>query len=289
MICKSIAIIGAGKAGTVISRKLFDIGYNFNSVISKHKSSARNLAASINCRIYSDNILSLPVDTRLIIIATPDSEIEKVADELSKCNLGFKTLKVFHISGCLSSDILEALRRKGTTVFSIHPFQTFMLKNASIEILDNISYGIEGDKKGISAAKKIVSDLGGTYFVVPKSMKPLYHLAGVFASNYFITLIDSIDKILSEFVSGANARKNIIIPIIKRSFSNILENGYKKSITGPLVRGDTNTIEQHLKILNKYDKELLKLYKAFGNVSLKANSKQFSVNKNSAKMKKILN
>ncbi len=269
MTKRSIVIIGAGKAGTMIGKRLFDAGYHISAVISRTKKSAKDLGLLLDADIFSDSISVIPAKTKLVMLAVPDLTIKHIANELSKSNLNFASLNVFHLSGSLSADELLPLKKKGTGVFSIHPYQTLTKNPGSEKVLENITYGIEGDKECLIKAKNIVRSLKGNAVIIPKKNKALYHLSAVFVSNFLITLINSSDKMLAEFVNDGKKRKKILEPIIIQSVRNILNFNYEKILTGPVLRGDVNTVSRHLDTLDRFDKDYSGLYKSISNLILK--------------------
>jgi len=261
----SIVLVGAGKVGTALSKRLYKNGFNFNSIIDLDITKARNLAKKINANHFSSEINDIPKNVNFIIISVPDSQINLVSKRISKLPLKFKSLKVCHVSGCLSSEELKSIKNLGSIVFSLHPYQSFP-DNKNETRLDSIYYGIEGDKTVF--AKKIVKALGGNYIIIPKNLKSLYHVSGAFASNYLLVLISIVHDILHSIIDDKKKSKDVFKPIIESTLSNYFNTDFKKSITGPIVRGDVVTIEKHLKALKRYDKNIYDLYKKLGQILL---------------------
>ena len=183
------SIIGAGKVGSTLALALHDKKIPIVSVISKSGKHAIDLAKKVHCKRASTKLADIDPSTEYILIAVSDSALEEVASELSKVKqLKFKKLCVVHCSGVYSSDILASLKKKGATVASMHPIQTFPKTRTPEQLrnkLKNIFYGIEGNSQAIEKVEIIVKLLEGKAVIISEDMKPLYHVACVFASSYY--------------------------------------------------------------------------------------------------------
>jgi predicted short-subunit dehydrogenase-like oxidoreductase (DUF2520 family) len=281
----SIVLIGAGKVGTVLSKKLYEKGYNFVGIIDLDFNKARNLAKKVKASLFSNEIKDIPKEVNFIIISVPDSQIKVVSKKISKLPLRFNSLKVCHVSGCLSSDELKPIKNRGSNVFSMHPYQSFP-NTKNTKNLDSIYYGIEGEKTLF--AKNIVKALGGNYIIIPKSLKSLYHVSGAFASNYLLVLLSIVQNILNHIIGDKKKAKSVFKPILENTLYNYFKTDFKNSITGPIVRGDAITVEKHLKALKKYDKSIYDLYKKFGQILLEEIEGNLSRKNNYKKILKLL-
>jgi predicted short-subunit dehydrogenase-like oxidoreductase (DUF2520 family) len=205
----------------------------------------------------------IPSSSDLVIIAVPDQSIRSVAESLaSLTNLKFKHTSVCHTSGALTSDVLEPVARKGARVFSMHPIQTFPRQNSlkdQIRSMKGVTYGVEGPRNALETAKIVVRKLGGEILFVPKEAKILYHLACVIASNYSIALVGAIESVAGKF---AQKKLEPFEKLLQTSLENAMKLGAGRALTGPIVRGDSKVISEHLKSIR--DPQLRALYKSLG-------------------------
>lgn len=257
----SFAIIGCGKVGAALGKFLANAGYKPAGFASKSLSSARK-AAEIS---GSDNFSVIPWEiTRkadIVFITTPDSAIADTCNSISLHSGFCKNGVVLHCSGALPSTILASVKECGAFAGSMHPLQSF----ASVEIKKNpfqdIIISLEGEKEAVSAARKIATDLGATCFTIQTEAKTLYHASAVVASNYLVTLLDLSLKLLEAAgISGADALK-ALKPLIEGTLSNIEKAGITRALTGPIVRGDIETVKRHLEDIGSKTPDLLDLYK----------------------------
>lgn len=260
-------MIGAGSVGTALAFLLQRSGSTIDAVISRSKRSAQRCGKIVGCRLCSDTIADIPTSSDLVVVAVPDRALPSVAESIARLkNLDFRHLAVCHTSGFVTSDVLSPIAVRGAKVFSFHPIQTFPKEKPlkeQVTSMKRISYGIEGSDRSLNIARQLSHMLDGKYLVVPKEAKILYHCACVFASNYSVALLGAIEAIAKE------CRWKDLQPfkrLIETSIENGLGSGAAESLTGPIVRGDVETVKQHLLALP--NDELRGLYKALGIMSL---------------------
>ena len=187
----------------------------------------------------------------MIFIAVPDDEITNVVQTLSRGHKDFSRSIIFHTSGALSSEILSPLKRRGATVGSFHPLQTFPKSGIASGQLKNIWIGIEGDNKAVIAAKRIAHDFVSYPFVLSARQKVLYHVAAVFSSNYFVTLLSVVEELGKHIRLPRRKIIPIFEPLILRSLMNVKKYSAASALTGPIVRGDVRTVKRHRTELEK--------------------------------------
>lgn len=280
-----ISIIGAGKVGTTLAVALRRKGHSIVAVISRKKSSAKRCAKLVGCRNYSTHILSLPHKSDFILLALPDDSVQPVARQLSRLNIDFRGTYVAHTSGVHSTDALRQVKEAGASVFSFHPLQTFSNVapiKARIASLSGIRFGFEGEKSSKRFASQISRDLNGRLMPIPKEAKILYHLASVFASNFSVSLLGAVEMIVSGFLRREDFKS------FKRLVQTSIENAFAvmptSALTGPIARGDLDTIRLHVQELKKKKKDLLPVYRELGLLALRVANKQKSREPEAAKL-----
>jgi len=244
-------------------------GHSIVSVISRKKTSARRCARLVRCRNYSTHLLSLPSKSDFILLAIPDDSVLSISRELSRLNIEHEGTYIAHTSGVLSSEVLHQVRKRGASVFSFHPMQTFPRVapiEARVRSLEGIHYGFEGDKSSKRFASRITRDLKGRLLPIPKEAKILYHLACVFASNYSVALFGAVEMLSQSFSGKAKLRS--FRALIQSSIVNSILMGPAKALTGPVARGNVETIRLHLKELKRRQKSLVPLYRKLGLLAL---------------------
>jgi predicted short-subunit dehydrogenase-like oxidoreductase (DUF2520 family) len=162
---------------------------------------------------------------------------------------GWKGKIAFHSSGVLTSDKLASLRRKGSHVASVHPLMTFV--RGSIPRLEDVPFFVEGDQPAVRVAHNIIRDLGGTVVRVRKQDKAAYHAFATMICPLLVSLLASSEAVaLLAAISHREARRRMM-PIIRQTFENYTGLGPAAAFSGPIVRGDAETIRLHLRSLAK--------------------------------------
>ena len=247
--------IGAGKVGFSFGKYLCLNGVNVSGYYSKNPISSLEASNFTKTNQYL-NLNDLVENSDAICITTPDKEILNVWDNLKQ--LSIKNKLICHCSGALSSEIFSDISKFGAYSYSIHPMFALSDKYNSYKKFNEAFITIEGDEKYINKLEEIFKTLGNSYKVINKENKSLYHLASVMSSNLVLGLINCGLNYLKLSGFDDNEAMEALYPLIKNNIENIRVNGCKASLTGPLERGDLNTIKSHIDAMPAED---VKLYK----------------------------
>jgi predicted short-subunit dehydrogenase-like oxidoreductase (DUF2520 family) len=261
-----VSLVGAGALGSALAKRLSSVGYAFSGIINRSLSDAEQLANAVGAARCSDNLAGIPADTNLLLLTVPDTALQRVCDDISKQRLTFHQLIVSQFSGSLTTDSLQSLVKKGATGVSIHPFQTFpkSIGLTDTERLFKCYFGVQAnDLEGVEFAKRIVHDLGGKVMMVPKEAKTLYHIGGVMASNYLVTLASLASEVFAALGVPPSDAVKVFEPIMRQTLSNIANaKNPIDALTGPIERGDVGTIKRHIGELSEQVPHLVPIYAA---------------------------
>jgi predicted short-subunit dehydrogenase-like oxidoreductase (DUF2520 family) len=179
-------------------------------------------------------------DADLVLLCVPDRAIADVAESIEPGPW------IAHTSGAISLGALDPHERR----FSLHPLQTFTLELGP-EQLDGAWAAVSGeDETSLAAGRELARLLGLEPFELDDEERALYHAAAAFASSFLVTLHD----VASELMEAAGAPPEALEPLMRRT----MDNGFHP--TGPLVRGDWQTVDRHLEAIRARRPELLPLY-----------------------------
>jgi len=167
---------------------------------------------------------------------------------------------VAHCSGFLTSDELVSIRKKGGSVASFHPLQTFTNGSDSDGFKD-INISLEGDPKAVELLQKVILDLEANVLFLDQNQKSILHISAVFLSNYLITLGSIAERLIQKSIPGRDL--SLLHPLLLQTASNLAKNKPAWALTGPVSRGDVQTVSKHLEMLNR-DTDILKVYKLLG-------------------------
>lgn len=271
-----IGVIGTGVVGSAIALLLRQKGHIITGVCSKNGITAAKLAASVECQCYH-NPIDILSDGEIIILSTPDRELEGLAHLLADSGRVKAEQVFYHMSGVLPAQVLHPLQDAGATVGSIHPLQSFATIEKAIENIPGSFFAIQGDDKASQLALPIVEDLSGEAFKLRSEDKALYHLGACVASNYLVGLIHFAVNLYKEIGMSEVQATKALMPLIRGTVANIVELGPVKALTGPLARGDISTIEKHLHALEVLNPGLTEVYKTMGRYTTLVAEKKGSI------------
>ena len=266
-----VSIIGTGRLGTALAIALVHEKYSIRALVGRRRESARRAAGflDVSSRVLAVNKLRDLPASELLIIATPDDQIAKVAENLAKLDGDIRSNStVLHTSGALSASVLSPMRDKGWSTGSLHPLVSVSEPKAGAQLLRGSFWSVEGDKRAIRLGRMIVRDLDGRSFSIRSENKPLYHAAAVMASGNVTALFDVAIEMLSECGLTRRQAQNALLPLLASAVRNLEELDPARALTGTFARGDLETVKRHLASL-KNNEAALEIYRLMGLRSLK--------------------
>jgi predicted short-subunit dehydrogenase-like oxidoreductase (DUF2520 family) len=139
--------------------------------------------------------------------------------------------------------------------------QTFSSVRAALDNMPGSAFAVEADEPLLGILKGIVGDLGGRWVELRAQDRVLYHVSGVLASNYLVTLLALAAGLWEEFGIERKEGLEALLPLVRGTLHNVEENGIPASLTGPIARGDVGTIEKHLRELAERRPDLVTFYR----------------------------
>jgi len=249
--------------GSAVAILLQRKGHHITGLSSKNGVSAANLAESLGCRYCSEPVQVL-VDSDIVFITTPDRELGRVADRLASSGRVEEHQIFYQMSGALPAAVLQPLSHAGGTIASVHPLQSFASVAKAIDNLPGSFFAVQGEEKAVEAAFSLVEELLGRPFKLKSSDKALYHLGACVASNYLVSTIHYAVNIYKKIGMSEEDATKALIPLIRGTLANVEALGSVQSLTGPVARGDINTIGKHLEALKELDPGLSEFYCSLG-------------------------
>ncbi len=259
-----VTVAGPGALGSVLIKVLELSGFSVKSVISRN--TKQKLGSGFQHLTVTDYESVQPEHIgKIVFITTPDDVINEITERLSQIHITWHDKMVAHCSGFLASDILQPIKEKGGSVAAFHPLQTFV-KQSENTVFKDIYISIEGDKIASTFFEEIARALGGRPLFVNPQQKRILHIAAVFISNYVVSLGAISDALIRENIPGVDFK--LLFPLLNNTVQNLKHTGPVEALSGPISRGDIETIGRHLEELEEND-PLLILYKLLGSQVLK--------------------
>jgi predicted short-subunit dehydrogenase-like oxidoreductase (DUF2520 family) len=202
-----------------------------------------------------------PQGTTAVLLSVPDLVLPEISMALAAHGEAPGGCVAFHLSGALGTDPLGPLAVRGYGTGTLHPLQTLADPVLGARQLLGVHFSLSGDPAALAVARRLVHHLGGSPLTIPLSRRPLYHAAAVFASNYLAGLMAAAGRLMAQAGVGEGEALEAILPLARGSLENLERMGPVMALTGPVSRGDVETIQLHLRALGPRERSL---YAALG-------------------------
>ena len=254
-----IGIIGAGKVGTTLGKYLSIHGKNVTGFYSRTHESADEAATFAETETYS-SLCKLVEESDVIFITTPDGVIPQVWGELLHQDISNRI--ICHFSGSLSSHVFSGREEAGASGISMHPMYAFSDKFHSYEQFHTAYLTLEGDPEAVAVMKPMWEAIGHHVLTLKAEDKIKYHAAAAMASNEMLGLMQASLDILSECGFSEKDSMALLTPLVQGNIASMLEKGCVNALTGPVERGDAQTVRKHLQALE--GSKAGKIYQSLG-------------------------
>jgi len=257
-----IAIIGAGAVGTVLARALVANGHRVEAVLSRTVASAQALADRVGAPVVESSWEALPPSVRLVWICVPDDAITSVAAALAAIDHPWPDTIVAHTSGAQTAAALAPLGEQGAATVSFHPLQTFTDETVP-DAFEDIVVGLEGDDRAVAAGEMVAQSLGARPVRLSSEGKALYHAAAALASNGLVALLAVVEEIFAASAHTTGSSElglDAVRPLLQQTLENVQRTRPEGALTGPVARGDDETLQAHLEALSAQTPHLVPLY-----------------------------
>ena len=233
---RKLALVGPGKVGRAIRRSASTAG------VSLPLAGRADLAAVCG-------------DAEAVLLCVPDAAIEEVSDSVA--SVARQLRLIGHTSGATGLDALASATGAGVGAFCVHPLQT--IPDPATDLRGAPAAVSGSDERSLRFAERIALALGLRPFELPEASRAAYHAAASMASNFLVTLEESAVEMLER--TGVADARELLAPLALRTAANWSERG-RDALTGPIARGDEETVARHEAALAEVGPELLEIYRA---------------------------
>jgi predicted short-subunit dehydrogenase-like oxidoreductase (DUF2520 family) len=269
---KTLAIVGSGRVGRALGRRLRESGWHILVVASRTEATAKRAVRFIGGGRPAAGLPSTLATAETILVTVPDDAIALVASELAR-NAGedLRGKVVLHTSGARGTCVLDAPRACGAAVGSMHPLQTF--NGVAAPPLVGRMFAIQGDELAVRMARRIARALGGVPVGIPPARRALYHAAGAFAAGLCLALEEGGVQMLMELGLNRREAQRALLLLTRQVLEHYEKLGPQKAWTGPLSRGDFGVVAAHEKALHELPPEFLEAYRAVSRLAARVLSR----------------
>ena len=242
-----IGIIGAGRMGFTLGKHFVLGGLSVEGFYSRNPESARAAADFTNTNCF-ETMQALAEACDTIFLTVPDGQIEPVAKALDKYADTLEGKRIIHTSGALSSRVFSGMKSR-IYGYSIHPIYATNDKYSSYKEFRNCFITIEGDEAYAQDFVRMFETLGHGCRIISAEDKSRYHAACVMASNLVIGLYKLAADNLSQCGFTPDEAEQALKPLFQNNAENLMAYGMRDALTGPVARGDVETVKKHLSVL----------------------------------------
>jgi predicted short-subunit dehydrogenase-like oxidoreductase (DUF2520 family) len=225
-----LIVVGPGRAGSSLAIAAEAAGHEIVGVLSRHPVDRWSL-------LEWDT--DLP-EADLLFIAVRDEAISEVAERVAPYvgNVGV----VAHLSGFTPVLALHEIQERGIAVGGFHPLQSLPDPETGAKALAGAFVAIDGDQLGVDLLTHLATSLGMEPFRLDDAARPAYHAAAASAANFVVTSL----AVSADLFRAAGIDPKVSRPLVEVAVANVFDKGAAASLTGPIARGDIETVIGHL-------------------------------------------
>jgi len=264
----TVGVIGPGRAGAGLALALTRAGHR----VFLHGRRVRAVPAPLALTVAADGTPPPWIgQVAVLLLAVRDDAVQPLAQTLADAGSIAESHVILHLSGVLGQEALAPLLPTRAALGSMHPLQTIADAERAPERLVGAWAAVEGMPRAVEAAEAIARAVGLRPFRVAPKVKAVYHAGAVFASNYFVVVEAVAQRLLRHAGLTDEDAWEALRPLVRGTLENIERDGPAAALTGPVRRGDVDTIARHLAALTMDDAIL---YRELGRAALELAQKR---------------
>jgi predicted short-subunit dehydrogenase-like oxidoreductase (DUF2520 family) len=253
-----IGVVGAGRVGAVLAAALRSAGHDISAVAGESQASRTRIATLLpGVRIDKPTAVSRSCD--LLLLTVPDDMLANVVSMLAASGAIRPGQQVVHTSGKHGLAVLGPAAQVGAHVLAMHPAMTFTGTDVDLARLSGCVFGVTATEDTSVLAETLVGDLRGRVSWVQEERRALYHAGLAHGANHLVTLVAEAMDLLR--ASGSDDPASTLRPLLTAALDNTLSYG-DAALTGPIVRGDVETVRAHLRDIATSSPATLRSYVA---------------------------
>jgi predicted short-subunit dehydrogenase-like oxidoreductase (DUF2520 family) len=237
-----VGVVGAGRVGAVLAAALRAAGHEITGAAGESAAS-RTRIETLLPGVHHDKPTAVARSCDLLLLTVPDDMLANVVSMLAASGALRPGQYVVHTSGKHGTSVLEPAAALGALVLAMHPAMTFTGTDVDLDRLTGCVFGVTAGPGTRALGERLVADLGGRVVWVDEDRRTLYHAGLAHGANHLVTLVAQAMDLLR--ASGAEDPAATLRPLLGAALDNALSYG-DAALTGPIVRGDVETVRAHL-------------------------------------------
>jgi predicted short-subunit dehydrogenase-like oxidoreductase (DUF2520 family) len=260
-----IGVVGAGRVGAPLGAALARTGHQIIGV------SAISEASKARASTLLPGVPILPADevvknAELVLLTIPDDVLPGFIEGAAKAGLFSPGQIVIHTAGRFGVQVLDPATRAGALALAIHPIMTFTGTAMDVERMHGAVFGVTALASILPIAEALVLEIGGEPTVIAEGDRIAYHAALAWSANFLNVLIaEGMDQLRA---IGVADPARALAPLLGAVLDNVLRSG-DQALTGPIARGDAQTVAQHLRVMEERSPEMRNAYDVLARLTVR--------------------
>jgi predicted short-subunit dehydrogenase-like oxidoreductase (DUF2520 family) len=244
---RNLCIVGAGRMGLALAMLVRSVssGARIDLVGRRAEPPADSPLTDGDERVRYGTAPASPGDLDAILLCVPDAAIAGAAQQAAGWGISPST-PVLHTCGAVGIAPLAVLAGRGHPVGAVHPLAAIADPARDWTHLQGALYGVDGDPAALRVAEWLAGAAGGRVVPVPADARPAYHAAAVLASNDVVALLARAAGVMAEAGLPAEVAEAGLAHLAAGAVASVERSGAVAALTGPVVRGDVETVRLHL-------------------------------------------
>ena len=257
-----IGIVGAGPVAQALGRLLCERRQPVVALTSRTPAHAQRAAQFIGHGVKAVSYAELARHSKRVLIATSDAGIRPAAEALFKA--GYAKGIALHTCGAEGTAALAVLQSVGVDCGVFHPLQTIAAADQGTRDLTGISFAVTGDQRAVEWAREVAHLLEGSVMAIAEERLPLYHSGAVMASNAVVAVVEAAVELMER--AGVDQKRALaaLEPLCRTTVDNLFRTSPAAALTGPIMRGDVQTVRRHRAAFVGVSAETVSLYRSVG-------------------------
>lgn len=239
----AVGVVGAGRVGAVLGAALARAGHHLTGAYAVSDASRSRAEALLPGVPVSADAAAVVRGAELVLLAVPDDTLPDLVAGLSATGAWQAGQIVVHTSGRHGAAVLAPAREQHVLPLALHPAMTFTGTAMDLDRLAECAFGVTADPALRPMAEALVVEMGGEPVWVAEEDRAAYHCGLAHGANHLVTLVTQAMEMLA--ASGADDPAATLRPLLEAALDNTLSYG-SAALTGPIVRGDIDTVRAHL-------------------------------------------
>jgi predicted short-subunit dehydrogenase-like oxidoreductase (DUF2520 family) len=259
----TVGVVGTGRVGAVLGAALARAGHAVVAA-SAVSTASRDRAADLLPGVPVVEVEQVLRQATLVLLTVPDDALAGLVAGLAAAGAVQRGQLLAHTSGRYGLAVLEPAVREGALPLALHPVLPFAGTRVDLERLSGTAFGVTAPAPLRPVAEVLVVEMGGEPVWLTEEQRPLWHAALAHGANHLTTLVTSSADLLRR--AGVEAPGQVLAPLLGAALDGALRAG-DAALTGPVARGDAETVRAHLEVLAEVAPEVLPSYVAMARLT----------------------